>query len=314
MAELTEEERSILSEAVNSLQEADKQIVLSSLDEDDDVENDLNSNMAGIDSGTEKVKKAMETASRICPVKKVLPVKLAAAEIERNSGRMVRLAIKRELVKSGDAALLMQRVPVTIKKMLIPELTVSLKRSIKELKLRINRRVTELLEPLVPTKIRLARAMCGSVPFKEHPGFMWENSPAHNNYKLWVYPNIPYYIRQFTEMDTIRKYCSRDRIERVERLVDMYINAVNTLSTKETKMAIKLSRIETYAELLNYNIDCFYFAYSIYRNAKLEEAGILRSEGDTDLSEMIERALIDIQSIENEAREKTIEELKKLED
>lgn len=255
-----------------------------------------------------ELKKATVLLDDVVYGEKTLSMNEEARRIQQANQRAARLAIKRQLAMSGDLDLLYRNVPSYVKKMMIPEATKAVKASISALKQRIDRKVTALMEPLIPMKIRLARALCGSMPFKQHPGFMWTSSKMHNNARLWVSPNIPYYFEQFTEMDVIRRYCPAKRIWAVERLVEMYLTYVATLAEKETKLALKLHKIDTYQELLTFNIDMFYLAYSEYKKMKEEEADTLRCEGQDEMADRIENSLIDIEGLEKEVRESHINE------
>lgn len=220
--------------------------------------------------------------------------------IYEQNQRLRRMTIKRELVKADNILLLQKTIPRSMKKKIIPFMTKGLVESIAALKLNINRRIAVVMAPLFPEKLRVARALCGSRPFKEHPGFLWIGAEDYGGHRIWVEPDIPYYFDQFSEMEIIRSKCDENKVAAIDRIIANYMNAVVQLAKRESNIAIKLTRVDTFEELLTYNVDCFLYIYELYKEDKLEEAKLLREEQQEDLAERLEAGLIDIEAIEKE--------------
>ena len=183
-------------------------------------------------------------------------------------------------------------------------MTKALVESISDLKANINRRIAIVMAPLFPEKLRVARALCGTLPFKDHPGFLWIGDEAYGGHKIWVNPDIPYYFDQFSEMAIIRSKCDENKVAVIDRIIANYMNAVTQLAKRESNIAIKLTRIDTFEELLTYNVDCFLYIYELYKAEKLEEARIMREEQQEELAKRIESGLLDIAAIEQEMLKK----------
>lgn len=215
-----------------------------------------------------------------------------------NNIQVRRLFIKRTIIKEGKIGLLSELIPNKIIKQIIPFKTSSIVNSIARYKATINRRIANCIAPLFPEKIRVARAICGSRPFKEHPGFLWKTPKEYGGYSMWVTPDIPYFFDQFTEMQIMRERCDIRKIASIDKAVQSYMESVNALGKREASLAIKLIRINTFEELLNFDIEAFQFAYSLYEKQQQEEAELLRSENKEDLATAAEANLIDMEQIE----------------
>lgn len=211
-----------------------------------------------------------------------------------------RLIIKRAIIKEGKIGLLSEIIPNHIIKQIIPHKTVSIVESIAKYKDTINRRIANSMAPLFPEKIRVARALCGTRPFKEHPGFLWKTPKEYGEYSMWVTPDIPYFFDQFTEMQIMRERCDIRKIASIDKAVQTYMQSVAALGKREASLAIKLVRINTFEELLNFDVEAFQFAYGLYKKQQQEEAELLRSENKEDLAAAAEANLIDMEQIEAE--------------
>lgn len=214
--------------------------------------------------------------------------------------RLRRMFIKRELVKADNVLFLQEIISKRFKKEVIPFMTKNLVESIADLKVNIERRIAVVMAPLFPDKLRVARALCGNRPFKDHPGFLWIGDEAYGGHKVWVNPDIPYYFDQFSEMAIIRSKCDENKVAAIDRLIANYMNAIAQLAKRESSIAIKLTRVNTFEELLIYNVDCFLYIYELYKADKLEEAKAMREEQQEDLALRLESGLLDIESIEQE--------------
>ena len=228
------------------------------------------------------------------------PNKTSGRGTHEQNQRLRRMVIKRELVKADNVLFLQEFIPHYLKRQVIPFMTKSLVESIADLKANINRRIAVVMAPLFPEKLRVARALCGTRPFVDHPGFLWIGSEAYGGHKIWVTPDIPYYFDQFSEMAIIREKCDENKVAAIDRIIANYMNAVAQLAKRESNIAIKLTRIDTFEELLTYNVDCFLYVYNLYKQDKLEEAQVLREEQHEELAVRLESGLLDVEAIERE--------------
>lgn len=211
-----------------------------------------------------------------------------------------RLIIKRTIIKEGKIGLLSELIPNHIIKQIIPHKTAGIVESIAKYKDTINRRIASSMAPLFPEKIRVARALCGTRPFKEHPGFLWKTPKEYGEYSMWVTPDIPYFFDQFTEMQIMREHCDTRKLASIDKAVQTYMQSVAALGKREASLAIKLIRINTFEELLNFDVEAFQFAYDLYKKQQQEEAELLRSENKEDLATAVEANLIDMAQVEAE--------------
>ena len=173
-----------------------------------------NASLEILDSAVAKSNAQIEIEDEDPDINKLLPKnkRKATTAAGKTSGRgahestqrLRRLTIKRELVKADNVLFLQELVPNYLKRQVIPFMTKSLVESIADLKANINRRIAIVMAPLFPEKLRVARALCGTLPFKDHPGFLWIGDEAYGGHKIWVNPDIPYYFAQFSEMAIIR--------------------------------------------------------------------------------------------------------------
>lgn len=271
-----------------------------------------NASLEILDSAVAKSNAQIEIEDEDPDINKLLPKSKRKATSNKTSGRgmhestqrLRRLTIKRELVKADNVLFLQEIVPNYLKREIIPFMTKSLVESISDLKANINRRIAIVMAPLFPEKLRVARALCGTLPFKDHPGFLWIGDEAYGGHKIWVTPDIPYYFDQFSEMAIIREKCDENKVAAIDRIIANYMNAVTQLAKRESNIAIKLTRVDTFEELLIYNVDCFLHVYNLYKKDKLEEAQILREEQQEELAKRIESGLLDIEAIEQEMLKK----------
>lgn len=261
-----------------------------------------------LDNAVAKSNAQIEIEDEDPDINKLLPKNKRKATSGRgtheSTQRLRRLTIKRELVKADNVLFLQELVPNYLKREVIPFMTKSLVESITDLKANINRRIAIVMAPLFPEKLRVARALCGTRPFKDHPGFLWLGDEAYGGHKIWVNPDIPYYFDQFSEMAIIREKCDENKVAAIDRIIANYMNAITQLAKRESNIAIKLTRVDTFEELLIYNVDCFLHVYNLYKKDKLEEAQILREEQQEELAVRLESGLLDIEAIEQKMLKK----------
>lgn len=294
-AELAAEEANCTKELDAKFDEMQAQVV----SEDEAFENRKTTKSSNTLKGIDKaIAKLDHTADDVksAPDKKINT--LRAESVQNIQAR--RLIIKRTIIKEGKVGLLSEVIPTRFMKKIIPFKTVSIVDTIAKYKNTINRRIASSMSPLFPEKIRVARAICGTRPFKEHPGFLWKTPEEYGNYSMWVTPDIPYFFDQFTEMQIIRERCDKRKVASIDRAVQVYMQSIADLGKREARLAIKLTRINTFEELLNFDLDAFQFVYDLYKQQQQEEAALLRSENNEDLAAMAEANLIDMAEVEKE--------------
>lgn len=130
----------------------------------------------------------------------------------------------------------------------------------------VNKRLTKLLSPLIPHRLRLCRIAYPNA-FKQHPGFLYRASKEYGQgLTFWATPDIPYYFEQGTEQGVIE-----GSDPSLLYAVDKAIAAFNEVREKrkevEVKSASKLlrSRIKTYFDLLK--LDPYWFE-ALYNEIK----------------------------------------------
>lgn len=191
------------------------------------------------------------------------------------------------------------------KKLIIPYETERARAKIKDQKRLINKKITILLESILPNRILTARQVCGDAPFVIHPGFIWKTGKNFGNRSMWVTPNVPYFFPQFTEQKEIEQWKNPYDVEQVHRAVMKYYNMTEKLNVRETSIAIKLASVNSFDDLINYDPEVFCYIYEKFANDKLEEAKAARDEGDIEIAEAIEDNLLDIKPLADEYAEKT---------
>ena len=155
-------------------------------------------------------------------------------------------------------------------KMLIADLTSEHTRMIEKLFTYINKRVNDLLRPLIPRAIRVcAERYPHSVVFS--PGFMYQASKEYGENKLfWVTLTCPYYFLQGTEQDALL-HAKPDLLYSVDKAIVQYYYHKGVLAEKEVKYATSLvnKKIKTYFDLLKYNPFWFAKLYKLLTNKTL---------------------------------------------
>jgi hypothetical protein len=190
------------------------------------------------------------------------------------------------------------------KKMIIPYETERARKKIEEQKRLINKKITILLESILPNRILTARKVCGDAPFVIHPGFIWKTGKNFGNRSMWVTPDVPYYFPQFTEQKEIEQWKNPYDVEQVHRAVMKYYDMAEKLDVRETSIAIKLASVNSFDDLINYDPEVFCYVYEKFAADKLEEARISREDDDEDIAEAIENNILDLKPLIHEYQEK----------
>lgn len=169
-----------------------------------------------------------------------------------------KIDINREAFRQNDI-MLSDNVSTKQLKQLIASLTNEHKRMIDKLFTYINKRVNDLLRPLIPRALRIcAERYPHSIVTS--PGFMYKASNEYGENKLfWVTLNVPYYFQQGTEQDILIRN-KPEFLYSIDKAIVQYYYHKCTLAEKEVKYATALvnKRIKTYFDLLKYNP--FWFA------------------------------------------------------
>jgi len=154
-------------------------------------------------------------------------------------------------------------------KQLITCLTSEHKRMMDKLFVYINKRINDLLRPLVP---RMLRTCAERYPHSivKSPGFMYKASEEYGENKLfWVTLDIPYYFTQGTEQTMLIRY-KPELLYSVDKAVVQYYYHKCMLAEKEVKYATVLvnKKIKTFFDLLKYNPFWFAKIYELLTNKK----------------------------------------------
>ena len=149
-------------------------------------------------------------------------------------------------------------------KLLIRLLTIKHVALVEKYEAFINRRLTALLLPLIPLRLRTAQSFYPK-SIRLSPGFIYKAKDENGEELLfWASPNIPYYFEQNTEQDVLRKNQKRNFLSTIDNAVCMYYKHKRTCEEKELKYASKLlsKNITTYFELLRENPFWFELLYN----------------------------------------------------
>lgn len=140
-------------------------------------------------------------------------------------------------------------------KLLIVALTKEHTRMMAKCSQYINTRMTKLLAPLIPRRIRLTYKLY-PMTMREHPGFLYIASKEYGaEIPFWVTPNIPYYFEQGTEKQVLRENKAIWLLDKVDSVIYQFDCHRRKKIEKEVKYATKLSQLKdhTYFGLLKYN-------------------------------------------------------------
>lgn len=147
-------------------------------------------------------------------------------------------------------------------KKLIVILTAEKREMLKKYEAYIEKRITDLLTPLIPRALRLAYSKYPQ-SVKANPGFIYKASEKYGKSKTYfVKPNLPYFFEQGTECETL--HSSRpDLVERLDRTVLNYHLTKQELFEKEISIAARIQkhRLYTYFDLLKFNAMWFNALY-----------------------------------------------------
>lgn len=118
----------------------------------------------------------------------------------------------------------------------------------------INKRLTALLSPLIPKRLKLLKREYPNA-MKVSPGFLYKASKEYGGGKtFWASPNIPYYFKQNTEQDILKRY-KPELLVRIDIMVKSYNEHYCKRAEKELKYASRIykNKVQTYFDLLKLN-------------------------------------------------------------
>lgn len=127
----------------------------------------------------------------------------------------------------------------------------------------INKHATTALSPFIP--VDLIRAYnkykkVSSTIIPRTPGFLYKAPPEWGrHYDLWLTPDLPCYIPQFTEQELIIKH-KPEKKELIDKHIVSYFKAIQSRAKLEMSLATRLYNICTRYDLLVKNAD-FYKLY-----------------------------------------------------
>lgn len=132
----------------------------------------------------------------------------------------------------------------------------------------INRRLSTLLNPLIPRRLRLCK-MLYPESMKECPGFLYKASDEYGEGQtFWATPDIPYFFKQNTEQLELQKSGNANFLIRVDKAVASYNMHSKIRTEKELKYASMLIQksITTYFDLLKLNPFWFDILFNDLKN------------------------------------------------
>lgn len=183
--------------------------------------------------------------------------------------RTRKIAINRAAFDQNDIKL-SDSVSTEQLKQLIASLTQEHKTMMDKLYAYINKRVNDLLRPLIP---RMLRTCAERYPHAVvmSPGFMYKASKEYGENKLfWVTLNVPYYFLQGTEQEALR-INKPEFLYSIDKAIVQYYYHKCSLAEKEVKYATALvnKKISTYFDLLKYNPFWFANLYKLLTGKEL---------------------------------------------
>lgn len=163
--------------------------------------------------------------------------------------------IRKALTLSNNTDLLITIIPKAKKKYVQDQMVQPYVDAMDKTLKAIHYRIERLLNALIPKRLRNLKALYGSKPFVHHPGFFWCCGEKAGFLKMWVTPDIIYYFDQHSEMSYLRKAYAPETLAKVDDLVTRYLEAASKLRSRRITLHAKLTRVDTYDDLINFNVD-----------------------------------------------------------
>lgn len=209
--------------------------------------------------------------------------KQKAAEGRREAAKRKGQRLKKDRLRIQREAFNQERIRLSdqIEKehmpLLIAALTKEHTRMINKYSNFINNRLTSLLNPFIPRRLRNCRLLYPN-SIRMSPGFMYTASKDYGNgLTFWATPLIPYYFEQNTEQKILLKNKSSS-LYAIDKAVIFYHEHLKKRQEKELKYAsiIIQKRVSSYYDLLKLNPFWFEILYNELENNELENNKLLK--------------------------------------
>lgn len=204
-------------------------------------------------------------------------VKQKAAEGRREAAKRKGQRLKKDRLRIQREAFNQERIRLSdqIEKehipLLIAALTKEHTRMVDKYSAFINNRLTSLLNPFIPLRLRHCRLLYPN-SIRMSPGFMYKASKEYGNgLTFWAVPLIPYYFEQNTEQKILLKN-KASFLYAIDKAVIFYHEHLKKRQEKELKYAsiIIQKRVSSYYDLLKLNPFWFEILYNELENNELE--------------------------------------------
>lgn len=156
-------------------------------------------------------------------------------------------------------------------KLLVSSLVKEHTRMIDKYSTYINKRLTTLLSPFIPRRLRICKNLYPD-SIRPCPGFLYKASEEYGaGLTFWAMPNIPYYFTQNTEQKVLMEHKSPFLVN-VDQSIKFYHEHLKKRADKELKYAslIYQKGVYSYFDLLRLNPFWYEVLYSDLQN-KIKE-------------------------------------------
>lgn len=180
-----------------------------------------------------------------------------------------RQEITRKYVTEGKEVWLHMAVDLLDLSELIRRLTADIADKITDTKRLLTVRVEKALRPQIPVELKRAHTKFPQA-FIEHPGFLYINSEAYGGYKIWLKPNMPYFFKQFSEMEILSNHEDFQNYT-FDKYVERYYVLKSELAKKEVALATKFEKVHTRLDLLEMSVKYFELYTQILKEKNAED-------------------------------------------
>ena len=156
-------------------------------------------------------------------------------------------------------------------KLLVSSLVKEHTRMVDKYSTYINKRLTTLLNPFIPRKLRICKGLYPD-SIRLCPGFIYKASEEYGaGLTFWAMPNIPYYFAQNTEQKVLMEHKSPFLVN-VDQSIKLYHEHLKKRADKELRYAslIYQKGIYSYFDLLRLNPFWYEVLYNDLQN-KIKE-------------------------------------------
>lgn len=156
-------------------------------------------------------------------------------------------------------------------KLLVSSLVKEHTRMVDKYSTYINKRLTTLLNPFIPRKLRICKSLYPD-SIRPCPGFLYKASEEYGaGLTFWAMPNIPYYFSQNTEQKVLIEHKSPFLVN-VDQSIKLYHEHLKKRADKELKYAslIYQKGVYSYFDLLRLNPFWYEVLYDDLQN-KIKE-------------------------------------------